>query len=323
MTSGIRRCPQCVLEDQRGARRAGEVLVAPPQQGQDDRVELPAGGGEVVLEALRVVAVPATLQDAGVDQRAEPGGQRVPRRSGAPDHLVEAAVAQEDLADGQQCPLLADHLERAGDGADAGLRRCGHVASLPRSVRYLDGLTPAGYRASRIRTHPGGRPWGLASGRLHPRRRTRAERSDGGDRGGAGHRGVHVQPRPVHRQPGVPLDRGGVRGGGAGLAVVDPQRVHDRVRGGADPGRTVGRPGGAPARAGRGPGRVHRRIAALRPGPGGGLAGGGADGAGGRRGRDGAGVVVAAAGRRPAGAAGPGARDPGRRSARWARPWGR
>ena len=103
-----------------------------------------------------------------------------------------------------------------------------------------------------------------------------------------------------------------------GLAVVDPQRVHDRVRGGAGPGWTVGRPDRAPARPGRRTGRVHRRVAALRPGPRGGLAGGGQDGAGGRRRRDGAGVAVAAAGRRPAGTARPrarvlvGARRPGR-----------
>jgi len=93
--------PAGVLEDQRWTLRAGEVLVAPSQQGQDDRVEIPAGGREVVLEALRMVAVPVTPQDAGVDQRAEPRGQRVSRCSGAPDHLVEAAVAQEDLTHGQ------------------------------------------------------------------------------------------------------------------------------------------------------------------------------------------------------------------------------
>ena len=99
---------------------------------------------------------------------------------------------------------------------------------------------------------------------------------------------------------------------------MDPERVHDRVRGGARPRRTVGRPGRAPARPGCRTGRVHRRVVALRAGPGGGLAGGGEDGAGGRCRSDGAGVPVAAAGRRPAGTARPrarvlvGARRPGR-----------
>src|SRR3954463_1321185 len=124
--------PTAVLEDQRGALHAGEVLVAPSQQGQDDRVEVPAGGREAVLEALRMVAVAVTPQDAGLDQRAEPRCQRVSRCSGAPDHLVEAAVAQEDLAYGQQCPLLTHYLERARDGADAGCRRCCHVPSITR-----------------------------------------------------------------------------------------------------------------------------------------------------------------------------------------------
>src|SRR4051794_13673067 len=142
------------------------MLVAPAQQGQDDRIELSAGGGEVVLEALRVVAVLAALEDPGGDQRAEPGGQGVPRCSGAPDHLVEAVVAEEDLADGQQRPLLADDLEGAGDGADAGLRWCGHDSSLPRSVRNLDELVRRGYRASRIPTQSGDRLMGR--GRMSP-----------------------------------------------------------------------------------------------------------------------------------------------------------
>ena len=38
-----------------------------------------------------------------------------------PDHLVEPAVAEEDLAHGEQGPLLAHDLERAGDGARSGL----------------------------------------------------------------------------------------------------------------------------------------------------------------------------------------------------------
>src|SRR4051812_1754135 len=197
--------PAAVLEDQRGALGACEMLIAPAQQGQDDRIELSAGGGEVVLEARRVVAVLPALEDPGGDQRAEPGGQGVPRCSGAPDHLVEAVVAEKDLADGEQRPLLADDLEGAGDGADAGLRWRGHDSSLPLSVRNLDELVRRGYRASRIPTQSGDRPMGL--GRISPSS-VAGPRSNGGRApigGGLGLPGVFARPRPCLVQLGVPL----------------------------------------------------------------------------------------------------------------------
>jgi hypothetical protein len=55
----------------------------------------------VVLEAGRVLVVAATLQDAGADQSAQTRGQGVARRTGAVHHLIEPAVAEEDLAHGQ------------------------------------------------------------------------------------------------------------------------------------------------------------------------------------------------------------------------------
>jgi hypothetical protein len=73
--------------------------------------------GQVVLEAGRVLGVRPALEDPGADQGAQAGGQGVARRSGLADHLIEPAVAEEDLADGQQGPLLAHDIQGAGDRA--------------------------------------------------------------------------------------------------------------------------------------------------------------------------------------------------------------
>ena len=71
-----------VLEDQRRAVVAGQVLVAPAHQRDDDGVQVAARGGQVVLEPGRVLAVAAPLEDPGAGQGAEPGRQRVARRPG-------------------------------------------------------------------------------------------------------------------------------------------------------------------------------------------------------------------------------------------------
>ena len=107
------RVPAVVLQHQWRAGVAGQVLVAPAHQRRDHRIQVTAGVGEPVLVPGRVLAVLPPLQDPRGDQRAQPGRQRVARRSGAPDHLVELAVAEEDLAHGEQRPLLPDDVERA------------------------------------------------------------------------------------------------------------------------------------------------------------------------------------------------------------------
>ena len=62
------------------------------------------------------------LQDPGSHQGAKARGERVARRAGPPGHLVEPAVAEEYLPDGQQGPLLADQLKGARNGAGPRLR---------------------------------------------------------------------------------------------------------------------------------------------------------------------------------------------------------
>jgi len=134
-----------VLQDQRRAGLAGQVLVAPAHQGDDDGVQVAARGGQVVLETSRVLAVAPALQDPGAGQGAEAGRQRVAGRAGAVHHLVEPAVAEEDLADGQQGPLLADEVQGAGDRAGSRLGGDGtHNGEFTSLVGFLDLLVGAG-----------------------------------------------------------------------------------------------------------------------------------------------------------------------------------
>jgi hypothetical protein len=112
-----------VLQQHRRADLVGQVLVAPVHQGDDDGVQVAARVGQVVLETGRVLVITASLEDARADQRAETGRQGVARRTGAMHHLIKPAVAEEDLAHGEQGPLLADDVQGAGDRAGPRLGR--------------------------------------------------------------------------------------------------------------------------------------------------------------------------------------------------------
>src|SRR5208282_6876562 len=95
------------------------------------------GFGQVVLEAGRMLAVLPPLEDPGAGQGAEPGRERIPRRPGAAHHLIELAVAEEDLPHGQQRPLLADDVQGAGYGASPRFgRETHHTRSLPRQLDF-------------------------------------------------------------------------------------------------------------------------------------------------------------------------------------------
>jgi len=53
-------------------------------------------------------------------QGAQPRGQHIARGAGEGPDAVEAVLAERDLAQHQQAPALAEHLEPGGDGAGAG-----------------------------------------------------------------------------------------------------------------------------------------------------------------------------------------------------------
>ena len=151
---GHHRVPAPVLQDQRRPVVAGQVLVAPPHQRDDDGIQVTARVGEVVLEARRMLAVRSPLEDPGADQGPEPGGERVTRRAGAAHHLIEPAVAEEDLPHGQQGPLLAHDVQGAGDGAGPRLGRIGrHSSTLPHQLDLWTHCRAMGYGRSRFRTY--------------------------------------------------------------------------------------------------------------------------------------------------------------------------
>src|SRR5207247_3955754 len=94
--------------------------------------------GEPVLEALGPLAVADPLQDSFLDEPVEPIGEDVAGDAEALLELLEAAQAQEAVADDQERPALADDLERAGDGAVLALV----VAPQHRSLNHTTVFAP-------------------------------------------------------------------------------------------------------------------------------------------------------------------------------------
>jgi hypothetical protein len=99
----------------RRAAGAGGVAVAPVEQGDQGGPEVEPLLGQEVLVAIGALLVAASLEDVLVEQALQAGREHV---AGDPERgldLAEAAVAVEDVADDQQRPALADHLQRVGD----------------------------------------------------------------------------------------------------------------------------------------------------------------------------------------------------------------
>jgi len=102
--------PAGVDEGRRRCRHGPPVTPGP--QGRQDRAQVIARPGQRVLVTRRVVAVLPPLDHARCLERPEAGGEPVPGRAGVAGDLVEPAVAEADLPDGEQRPLLADQAER-------------------------------------------------------------------------------------------------------------------------------------------------------------------------------------------------------------------
>src|SRR5262245_30850466 len=107
---------------ERRRRGAGplDVAVAPLAERGDDRVQVRARLGQVVLEARRVLLVLPPLEDALLDQLLDARGEDVARGAGLALDLVEPVRAEEGLADHEQRPAIADDVQRSCDRADAG-----------------------------------------------------------------------------------------------------------------------------------------------------------------------------------------------------------
>src|SRR2546428_4223190 len=98
------------------ARRSfAQVVVAPlAKRGQRD-VQVETLLRQLVLVPLRALAVEDPLEHALVDESVEPVRQHVAGDAEALLEFVEAVQTEQDVADDQQRPALADDLERSRD----------------------------------------------------------------------------------------------------------------------------------------------------------------------------------------------------------------
>ena len=106
-----------VLEHDRLGARV-QVPVAPLLEREQDRVQLVARLGQLVLVARWALGVRAPLDDPGVLELAQPRREHVARGAGGRLEAGEPRVAVADLAHDQQRVAIADDAERVGDRAD-------------------------------------------------------------------------------------------------------------------------------------------------------------------------------------------------------------
>ena len=97
----------------------GRPAVAPLHQRDERRLQVEPLLGQVVLvaAALSRLLVLDALEHAVLDQLGQPLAQQVARAAERAVEVVEAAQAEEGLAQHEQRPLLPDDLERSLDRA--------------------------------------------------------------------------------------------------------------------------------------------------------------------------------------------------------------
>src|SRR3954447_10097883 len=106
-----------VLEVQRFVALAEDPLVAPLPDGVEDRPERTALLGVDEVGPVAGLVVRLALHHARLDQRVEPDRQPVAGDAEALGPVLEPGDAEEGVAQDQQRPPLADHLEGTGDRA--------------------------------------------------------------------------------------------------------------------------------------------------------------------------------------------------------------
>src|SRR5262249_41406187 len=111
---------------------AGNMAFSPSDQLAEHGPQIVPARGEGVLVARRVPLVPAPLEEAAPFEPTEPLGENVRRDAfGGLQELREAMlVVEEEVAQHEQRPRVAENIESAGDGA-AGPKARGHGRSLP------------------------------------------------------------------------------------------------------------------------------------------------------------------------------------------------
>src|SRR4051812_45030643 len=126
-----------VAHDARRALGRRVVAVAPLHQRDDRRPQVDALLAEAVLEALRALLVAMALEQSLVGQALEAVGQHIAGDAEVALEVVEAAHAEEGVADDEQRPPDAEHLEGAGDGAVLLIVRAGQHQRSGASVAEL------------------------------------------------------------------------------------------------------------------------------------------------------------------------------------------
>ena len=111
-----------VADDPRRAARARGVAVAPLHEREEHGLQLQALLGQAVLvtHALAGLAVLAPGEHPVVDQPAQTVAEDGPGDAEVALDLVEPAHPVEHLAEDEDRPSLADHLEGPGDRAVLG-----------------------------------------------------------------------------------------------------------------------------------------------------------------------------------------------------------
>ena len=103
--------PHSRWKNSRGGPSGVDVLRAPAAEGDERGPELERLLGQEVVVAGGALLVGLASQQAGVDELGEPAGQHAARHLQPLLEVVEAADAEERVAQDQQRPALADDLE--------------------------------------------------------------------------------------------------------------------------------------------------------------------------------------------------------------------
>ena len=105
-----------------GVVRPHNPAVAPLDEGDDDGDEIAAFFGETVVLALAARRGGDALKDVVRDQPLKPFAENIPCDAEMALEIAKPARAEIGLADDQEGPPFADHVERLGEGA-AGIRK--------------------------------------------------------------------------------------------------------------------------------------------------------------------------------------------------------
>ncbi len=109
-------CAAWCVDEHRLGLVAGEMLIAPSDEGDEYGRQRQTGGGEPVLEPCRVLLIGLSGHQAGADQLAKPAGQHRSGDTQIRAELVEAADAPERSTQNQDRPPVTDERQRALDG---------------------------------------------------------------------------------------------------------------------------------------------------------------------------------------------------------------